>query len=319
MHIFNQGKVVTIISDGLNNYLLIYDAATGDTESIIVDEAAGRSSAVYWSPNGRKIAYIAESGIISIVDAITGAIAKIDQIEFPAFVDWSSDSTRVIYSTGVSIRIYNVLNYTAFQITRTGASYPQWFPNDRVILYEAKDIMGISQIYSLNIDGTNQKQLTSNKEWPLNHVLLSPNGRYVLYTSPGASISEIYTLELATGLVNKIPGGPEAKNYYPVWSPDSTRIAYSSTHFMNGKYYSLIRTSGVKGEGDTTLAIASCYATPVSWSPDSNKIAYLSGCREDKPPVELWIIDTRKPVSQNIISGFLFYNLDWSPTSQRLL
>jgi TolB protein len=111
----------------------------------------------------------------------------------------------------------------------------------------------------------------------------------------------------------KIPGGPEAKNYYPTWSPDSLRIAYSSTQFINGKYYSLIRVSGARGEGDTTLAISSCYATPVTWSPDNNRITYLSGCREDNPPTEVWSIDLRKLFPTNVLSGYNFFNLDWSP------
>ena len=145
----------------------------------------------------------------------------------------------------------------------------------------------------------------------MNEVRLSPNAKFVLFTSPGVSISEIYTIELATRNIYKIPGGPEGKNYYPAWSPDSTRIAYSSTHFINGKYYSLNRATGVKGEGDATLAISSCYATPVTWSPDNRKIAYMSGCREDNPPVEVWSIDLRKPVPINILSGYFFFNLDW--------
>jgi TolB protein len=125
------------------------------------------------------------------------------------------------------------------------------------------------------------------------------------------SISEIYTIELATGNIYKVPGGPEAKNYYAAWSPDSTKIAYSATQFINGKYYSLIRVSGSKGENDSTIAIASCYATPVAWSPDSRKIAYLSGCREEYPPVEVWSIDINKLVPINVLSGFTFYTLDW--------
>jgi TolB protein len=182
------------------------------------------------------------------------------------------------------------------------------------LLYEAKDTSGISQLFRSNADGSGEKQITNNRDFPLNHVRLSPNGAYVLFTSPGASISEIYTIELASGRINKVPGGPEAKNYYPSWSPDSSMIAYSSTQFINGKYYSLIRLSGIRGDGDTTLAISSCYATPVTWSPEGRRIAYLSGCRNDIPPVEVWSIDIRRPVPTNALSSFIFYNLDWSTT-----
>ena len=181
------------------------------------------------------------------------------------------------------------------------------------MLYETKDSAGISQLYRDNAHGSNEVQITNNKDYPLNNVRLSPNGKFILYTTPGASISEIYTIELATGSIYKIPGGHQTKNYYPTWSPDSTKIAYSSTQFIYGKYYSLIRLSGAKGEGDSTLSILSCYSTPVTWSPDSRRIAYLSGCREQNLPVEVWSIDISKPAPINILSGFTFYNLDWSP------
>jgi TolB protein len=179
------------------------------------------------------------------------------------------------------------------------------------MLFEAKDAEGISQLYRINEDGSNERKITNNRDNPLNNVRLSPDGRFVLYTTPGVSISEIYTIELATGNTYKIPGGPEAKNYYPTWSPDSTSIAYSSTQFINGKYYSLIRLSGVRGEGDMTLAISSCYSTPVGWSPDSRRIAYLSGCRDENLPVEVWSIDIKKLTPINVLSGYIFYNLDW--------
>jgi TolB protein len=239
---------------------------------------------------------------------------KIDQTILPGFVDWSSDSSRVVYPNGSVIRIYHVPSNTFTTLNRPEAAYVQWFPQGTELLYEAKDASGISQLFRSDADGSNERQITHNTDGPLNEVRLSPNGGFVLYTTPGASISEIYTIELANGEINKIPGGPEAKNFYPAWSPDSTKIAYSSTQFINGKYYSLIRLSGVKGEGDSTLAISSCYATPVTWSPDSRKIAYLSGCREDNPPVEVWSIDIGKPFPVNALSGFFFYNLDWSPT-----
>jgi TolB protein len=181
-------------------------------------------------------------------------------------------------------------------------------------LFESRDAANISRIYRINADGSGERQLFSYKNAPLNEVRLSPNGRYILFTSPGASISEIYTVDLATRIVYKIPSGPEAKNYNPTWSPDSSRIAYSSTFFKNGRYYSSIRVSGAKGENTANLAVSNCYATPLTWSPDSRRIAYLSGCREEIPPVEVWSIDLRKPFPINILSGFLFYALDWATT-----
>ncbi len=312
-----QGLLATVMSDGFDSFIELYEPVSGNTSEIDLGEDVGRGSEIFWSPDQSKLAYVGISGVISIIDINSSQITKIDQInqtDFPAFIDWSYDGIKIIYSTGSLIRIYDTSSHTFLSINKSGASYVQWFPDDIKLLYEAKDAAGISQLYTNNTDGSDERQITNNQDSPLHEIRLSPNGKFVLYTSPGASVSIIYTIDLSTGFIYQIPGGLEGKNYYPTWSPNSTSIAYSSTHYINGKYYSLIRVSGARGEGDTTLAISSCYSTQVTWSPDSKQIAYLSACREDYPPVEVWSINISKTVPINVLSGFLFYNLDWSTT-----
>ncbi|WP_303862650.1 LysM peptidoglycan-binding domain-containing protein [Alkalibaculum bacchi] len=306
-----SGQIALLLTDQFRDYIVLYKPQSRDEVYLAVDNA-GRNSRVFWSPNNNRIAYIDEDGVISIMELTTDRIAKIDQIPASAFVDWSPDSNLLVYSTGEVIRIYDITNYTYRDINRREASYVQWFPNQREFLYEAKDPLGFSQIYRNNVDGSNESQLSNRINGPFHDVSLSPDGKYVLYTSPGASISEIYVLELSTTIVYKIPSGPEAKNFYPTWAPDSHKIGYSSTFFKNGKYYSLIRVSNIQGSVNRTLAVSNCYATPMTWSPDSLKIAYLSGCREDRPPVEVWIVELNKPVPQNVMSGFLFFDLDYN-------
>lgn len=307
------GTLAVILNDDINSYLGLYEPNTGKLSTMPV-EGADVTSRIFWSPDQSKVAYIGNSGVISILNFTTMRVSKIDQTTVPGFIDWAPDSRRILYSDNNIIRIYDVLKDTFKTINRSETSYVQWFPNGTEFLYEAKDKSNISQLYRNNLDGTKEMQITNNVDWPFHNIRLSPNGKFVLYTTPGASISEIYTLELSTRNTYKIPGGAEAKNYYPTWSPDSTKIAYSSTQYISGKYYSSIRISGANGEGDAAVAISSCYSTPVTWSPDSRKIAYLSGCRDDFRPVEVWSIDLLKLVPINLLSGFTFYNLDWSPT-----
>jgi TolB protein len=311
--LLGPGRLAVVLNDETQSYLGIFNTNTGGLTSAPVEEA-NETSRLYWAPDQTRIAYIGSTGVITVIDVTSGKAIKVDQISAPGFIDWSSDSKRIVYSSESSIKIYEVLNQTSRTINRAGTSYVQWFPNGTELLYEAKDSSNISQLYRNNLEGNREVQITKNADFPLNNVRLSPDGRFVLYTSPGVSISEIYTIELASGRTFKIPGGPEAKNYYPTWSPDSTKIAYSSTQFINGKYYSLIRASGAKGENDSTLAIASCFSTPVTWSPDSKRIAYLSGCREENRPVEVWSVDITRLVPVNVLSGFTFYTLDWSGT-----
>lgn len=271
----------------------------------------------YWSPDSSKIAFVGKNGILYTVNVTNNMIAAIDQFAQSegVFVDWAPDRQRLVYSKGNQIIIYNAATHQAQHINQPNARDVQWFPSGQELLFEAKDEAGISQLFRIRIDGTGKQQITQNTGEAFNNVRLSPDGRYVLYTSPGASISIIYSLELATGRLVKLNEGPLAKNYNPAWSPDSAWITYSATVFDNLGYFSQIRTSGNKGENDRAWAISNCYSTPVTWSPDSRKIAYLSGCNEQGSASELWMVDLNHPVPINLVADGSITALAWSKTA----
>ncbi|WP_391557817.1 LysM peptidoglycan-binding domain-containing protein [Robertmurraya sp.] len=269
----------------------------------------------FWSPDSTKIAFVGRNGVLFILDAGDGSTSRIDQFTEGEgiFLDWSPDSQRLAYVKNNQIILYRVSTHQVQRIEAVNATDVQWFPNGSELLYQAPDELGVSQLYLIATDGTDKQQITENTGGRLNNVRLSPNGLYVLYTSPGASISIIYTIELTSGQIFEVKGGPLAKNYYPIWSPDSSTIAYSATAFEDVGYFSLIRTTGRKGENDRTVAISSCYATPVTWSPESPKLAYLSGCNGEGIGREMWMLDLRHPVPIKIVEGGQITSLQWSP------
>lgn len=269
-----------------------------------------------WSPDSSKIAFVGENGIIFVINVSTGALARIDQlVEGSDFsLDWSPDSEKVGYTKQDEIVLYNVLTHQFKKIRQQGATDVQWFPSGQEILFQAPDTNGVSQIYQMRVDGTGKRQITNNTNGPLHDVLLSPDGAFVLFTSPGASISLIHTVELATGNIFGIEGGPLAKNFNPMWSPDSTLILYSATADGNAGYNSQIRTVRRTGENDRIWASSSCFSTPVTWSPDGRRIAYLSGCTEQEFADEIWVLDLRNPRPMKILDGVSIISLRWSPT-----
>lgn len=268
----------------------------------------------YWSPDGRKIAFIGKQNIVYSLDLSIGTLARIDQIEPYTLLDWSPNSQLLSYVKNGRIVIYNTFPHSSQIVTQPGSSDVQWFATGRELLFAAPDAAGISQLFRMNIDGTAKRQLTQNMEGPLNHVRLSPDGTFALYTSPGASISIITTVDLATGQSYTLEGGPLAKNYFPEWAPNAIEIAYSATVFDDRGYFSYIQTDSRIGGNQLTRAISNCFATPVSWSPDGHQIAYLSDCENEQPSNQIWTLDLRHPVPIKIIEGGHITALQWSPT-----
>lgn len=274
-------------------------------------------SVPYWSPDNLKIALIGKGSIVYILDLIRSTAAQIDQIEPYTLLDWSPDSRRLTYVKNGKIVLYDTVEHAARTIDHPGAADAQWFPSGMELLYTAPDAAGNNQLFSVNADGANRRQLTRMSAGPMHNVRLSPDGRFALFTSPGVSISIVTTVDLATGNTYTLEGGTQAKNYYPEWSPDSSRIAYSATELSpENRYYSLIQTDSRTGGRIVTWAVSDCYASPVSWAANGTGLAYLTGCETDSPADQLWFVDFRRPTQPvKLAEGGRITAVRWSQRS----
>ena len=268
-----------------------------------------------WSPDSNRIAFVGENRVLYVIYVTTGLIAGVDQLDEGGdfSLDWSPDSSSVAYTARGNIMLYNATLHAAKTIVQPRASDVGWFPDGLELLFQAPDDTGTSQLFRIAINGTNRRQITRNTDGPLHDVRLSPDGTFALYTTPGASVSIINTVELATGHVFVIKGGPLAKNYSPTWSPNSLQIAYSATAFDDRGYFSQLRTVERQGENDRIWAMSNCFSTPVTWSPEGTIIAYLSGCKEQQAANEMWVVDLGHPAPIQILEGETILSLQWSP------
>jgi eukaryotic-like serine/threonine-protein kinase len=97
---------------------------------------------------------------------------------------------------------------------------------------------------------------------------LSPDDNYVAFSNAAA---DIWVLDIGKGVASRVTSDP-ASDFFPVWSPDGRRIAFSSNRGGTSNLYE--RTFGVVGEDKLLLKSNGPDANARDWSPDGNYLLY---------------------------------------------
>jgi serine/threonine protein kinase/Tol biopolymer transport system component len=141
---------------------------------------------------------------------------------------------------------------------------------------------GIPQLYLINADSTDLTQLTIMEKGAC-QPSWSPDGAQLVFISPCLGRADffetiynescLYTINAdGTGLKQLTPS--PGSDFEPAWSPDGTRIAFTSVRGGYRQIYSLdVETLDVTLLTSTTSVIES---SQPSWSPDGTKIVYMA-------------------------------------------
>jgi TolB protein len=177
-------------------------------------------------------------------------------------------------------------------------------------LYFVSSRSGTKEIWQMDYDGANQKQLTHLGDIALSpHV--SPDGSRVAFsgvTKDGWQIL-MYSLELGR-LVNFTRFGGD--NYSPAWSSDGQNIAFSSSRSGNTEIYT------VSSSGGNAHRLTENKGPDVSptWNPKTNaQIAWVSG-RTGLPQIYTMASDGTN-VGRATDQGYAV-SPSWSPNGQFL-
>ena len=107
--------------------------------------------------------------------------------------------------------------------------------------------------------------------------VISPNGRYVVFTNHSSLTGESFLLrlDLLTGdvlsLTNGTAGAMQVDDSLPKWSPDSTRIAFTWTDGLDTNVYVM---NAVDGTHVTDISNDDGYDMDPTWSPDGSSIVF---------------------------------------------
>lgn len=144
----------------------------------------------------------------------------------------------------------------------------------KIVFVSERD--GNQEIYVMNIDGSNQINLSRNSanDW---HPRWSPDGKRIVFVSSRDGNAEIYVMNAdGSNPINLTNSSPN--EYCPEWSPDGKSIVFVSDRDGNDEIY-IMDTNGSNQTNLTKNPAPDSY--PV-WSPDGRRIAFIS-IRGDYP------------------------------------
>jgi Tol biopolymer transport system component len=114
---------------------------------------------------------------------------------------------------------------------------------------------------------------------------LSPDGRRVALFKPVTGNVDIWLLETLRGVSNRFTFDT-ADEILPIWSPDGTRIAFSSNR--NGGVQNLYQKSATGAGNEDLLLATSQGKTVTDWSADGRFLLYMSS--DPKTGLDIWTL-----------------------------
>ena len=256
------------------------------------------SSDIVLGDNYDKITYITRSSVVTEVDTffqmdIDGSnkiqLFTIGNVSGEGY-EISSDGTKMVFQVSTGIYVYDFLTKTTTKSTSQGYS-PSFSPDGMKIVYSYPASSSLSQIYVMNVDGTNVYQLTDNN-YGNRHPQYSPEGKKIVYQSEISVIDqvpvvEIYLMDTDGSNQTKLTDNG-AYNSQPKFSPDGSRLIFMSyIHNAPWKIWSMtVDGSNLVDLSQDTGINNGLHGFDIS--PDGNKVVYCSEISEDR---EIYIVD----------------------------
>jgi len=214
---FNININDTIYPNGL--YLI---DTTGENKKLLI---AGNFSTPDWAADGKRIVFT--NGNIFTIEITTKQIKQLTNNGSDFFPSWSPYGNSISFdrsgsSDTVGTWIINLISLTQ---NRVGFfSQLDWALTGEEVVFSGKSYNkeSESQIWITNINGDNQKELTSNDFLYNRYPKWSSDNNKIAWEVLRNNNSELWIMNRDGNNQKKLTNGS-----YPFWAPDNKKIVYS--------------------------------------------------------------------------------------------
>jgi len=183
-----------------------------------------------------------------------------------------------------------------------------WTPDDKIVY--VSQTSGGSELWIMNADGSNQKQLTSDARVN-SPPSVSADGRYVIYSSSRTDISHVWRMDINGG--NELQLSRGRANWAPQCTIDQS-VVYTS--FGPEK-----RLWKVPIAGGNPVQLTDFDSTLLTISPKDGEIAYVytSMADQERPVRKIGLIPLEGgPPTQTFELGVRLRTVKWAPQGRML-
>lgn len=205
-------------------------SADGGEQARLIQNDALVVSHPQWSPDGETIVFSGEElpsndVALYVVDADGSNLTPLNDVEAldPQHPTWSPDGERIAFYSRAKRALFaaNADGSDPVELLAIQATEPAWSPDGTEIAFVNRD--SGQEIYVMDADGSNLRNLTDNPAAAEGSPAWSPDGSMIAFEQD----SQIFVMNADGSSPRQLTEGG-TRNEDPSWSPDGSNIAFSS-------------------------------------------------------------------------------------------